>query len=601
MRSFFKYFLASFAAVLIAGIFLLFIASWSISNLLNSLTAEKTPTVEEGSLLVLKLQGTVEERVSEDPLTAMIEGNGESKIALNTTLQALKAAKKDDRIRGLYLHCDMLNVGIGHAEALRNAILDFKQSGKFVWAYGDSYMERVWYIASAADSIFMQPTGYMEWNGLVSTPLFIKGSLEKLYITPRVFRVGEFKSAGEMFDRTDLSTENRRQVQAYIDDIWEHMLAQIHKSRKLDTRQLNELAATLAITHAREAHKHHMVDALLHKDQLRDLLKKKVKTSEDGEIVQITTDSYAQTLKSTGKKDPEAKIAIVYANGGIMTGKGDISTVGSDGMARTLRKLREDKTVKAVVFRVNSPGGSALASDIIAREMQLLCQEKPVAVSMGDVAASGGYYISAHAHRIFAEPTTLTGSIGVIGLWLNTQQFFNRHLGVTFGEVTGTHTPYANMLNPTRPLSELEAQTLQRQIETVYKEFVEVVQQGRKFPSFEAVDSLARGHVYSGITALHLKLVDELGGVPQALSYVAKKAGLGEDAYTLAEYPHLESPFQKLLASFLGEAETWVPVYRMLGTVFSRDDKVFLLNLLQAHRQSAVGIYMHTGNFFNIH
>jgi protease-4 len=598
MRAFFKYFLASFAAMFLAAIFLFIIGSRMIGSFISSLTEEQQPRVESGTLLVLKLDGEITERANEDPFAALFADGEPDELPLNTTLRALKAAKKDDRIKGLYLHCDLLSAGMGHAEALRNAVLDFKASGKFVWAYGDSYTERAWYIASVADSIFLQPTGMMEWNGLASSPIFLKGSLEKLYITPQVFRVGEFKSAGEMFDRTSLSAENRAQTQAFVDDLWQHIVGQAAKSRKLDAATLTRLAGDLEITHATHALQHKLVDALLHKDQLRERLKRKVETNEKGELKQITTGMYAK-LTPKDHKHHDAQIAVVYANGGIMGGKGDATTIGSDGMARTLRKLREDDNVKAVVFRVNSTGGSALASDIIAREMQLLRKAKPVVVSMGDVAASGGYYISAHANRIFAEPTTLTGSIGVIGLWLNTQQFFNRHLGITFDEVHSTGTPHANMLNPTKALHEKEAAVIQRQITQVYKEFIEVVQTGRGYPSFAAVDSLARGRVYSGITALKLKLVDELGGMPEAMAHAAKLAGLAEDAYSVAEYPTVVSPLEKVVASLSGK-ETWAPMHQMLQAVIGVENRNFLLRLLLQHRTQPLGIYTHMGNIYTL-
>ncbi|MFO0485311.1 MAG: signal peptide peptidase SppA, partial [Sphingobacteriia bacterium] len=508
MKAFFRNLLTSFIAVVLGGLIVLLITIGIVGGLIEEFTEENKPDVHAGSVLVLKLDRQVVERSSENPLTALM-GQDEETVGLNQILWALKAARKDDRIKGVLLYPELGMYGLGHAEQIRKALLDFKKSKKFVYAYAEMYSERDYYLASVADSIYLSPTGYMEWNGLASVPMFVKGTLDKLEIQPQLFKVGEYKSAGEMFTRKDLSEPARQQLSAYIDDAWNHMLAGIAQSRKMKVDELNRLAAELAVNHAQTARAAGMVDDLAYIDQVIARLKKKgVKADKKGGVRQISLADYHRASKdedcncdqeeeseseSEAEDNDDARIAIVYANGAIDGGENDEENIGSAGMIQLLRQLRANDAVKAVVLRVNSPGGSALASDVIAREVALLRKEKPVVASFGDVAASGGYYISAGATRIFCEPTTVTGSIGVFGMWANLGPMLDHKLGFTFDRVTGTHTPYADAGNPMRALSPLEAQRIQQLVDTTYEEFLAVVQQGRGYKSRQEVDQLARG------------------------------------------------------------------------------------------------------------
>lgn len=582
MKAFWRNLLASFIAVVLGGVFVLFLAFIIITSAFD----KEAPKVEEGSMLVVKLKGEMQERTPKSPFAALV-GDDES-VAYNKIMWCLKAAKTDDKIKGVVLHIDLPSMGVAQVEDIRQAILDFRKSKKFVYAYAEVYDHRSYYLASAADRIYMPPTGYVEWTGLASTPMFVKGTLEKLEIEPVLFRVGEYKSAGEMFIRKDLSEENRAQLKEYLNDVWRHWLKNIAASRKLNADTLSSLAGSLQISHAKTAKKAGMVDKLAYMDQLLEDLKSVVKTDEKGIPNQIEINRYYETLKP-GKG--EHKIAIVYANGGIDGGKGDEENIGSEGMARLLRRLRRDEDVKAVVLRVNSPGGGALASDVIAREVELLRKEKPVVASYGNVAASGGYYISAGCSRIFAQPTTLTGSIGVFGMWANLQPMMNRHLGITFDRVTTDGTPYGDVGNVMRPLNDLERARIQQNVDAIYQEFITVVKKGRGFASLQDVDRLARGRIYSGQDAKDLKLVDELGGMFDALNWVAKKAGLG-DEYRVVEYPEMEDPIQKLLGGATGQDQARVA---LMEQFVGKRHMQLLMSFYRMHQHYPAAVYMHTG------
>ncbi len=533
MKKFFGHFLAS----LLAGIFIFFIGFLVVIISLSSIGSDKTIKVQDQSVLKINLTGEIEEFKEENPFDKFM-GDVEP-IDLRTLQYAIRKASTDDKIKGIYLNVGMMGSG-GWAtlEALRKELLDFKKSKKFIYAYGEIYSKKMYYLCTAADKIYLYPTGAVEWNGLSSNPMFYKGALQKLEIEPKVFRVGTFKSAVEPFILDKMSDANRLQVKTFLGDFWNHILENISKARKISIPTLQKYADELTVQSAQDAFNLQLIDGIKYEDEVLDLLKDKSGLSKEEKIRFVNAIKYGKNYEPQKNAN---KVAVIYAVGNIISGKSGDDNIGSETFVNAVREARLDKNVKAIVIRVNSPGGSALASDVMAREIELAKKDKPVIASYGDVAASGGYYISAGCQKIFAEPTTITGSIGVFGLLVNTQKMFNNKLGITFDRVTTSQ--YADLANPNRLMSEYEAKVIQQGVNRVYGDFINVVKKGRNFADSLAVDTIAQGRVWSGIRAKQLGLVDELGGLDDAIKMVAKMAGLGDD-YQIITYPEPE-PFWK--------------------------------------------------------
>lgn len=544
-----KKFLGYFFAALLAGLFLLFIGFIVITSSLSSLGEDKPAKVQDQSVLKINLSGQIEEFKEENPLDKVM---GEADpLDLRTIQNAIKKASDDDKIKGIYLNIGMLGSG-GWAsiEAIRNELLAFKKkSKKFVYAYGEIYTKKMYYLATAADKIFVYPTGAIEWNGISSNPMFYKGALQKLEIEPKVFRVGTFKSAVEPFILDKMSEPNRLQVQTFLGDFWQYILNNISKSRKISVQTLQKYADELTIQSTEDALNGQLIDGIKHEDEVLDLLREKSGLEKEEKVRFVDAIKYGKNYEP---KKSENKIAVIYAVGSIVSGTSDDDNVGSETFVKAVREARLDKNVKAIVIRVNSPGGSALASDVMAREIELAKKDKPVIASYGDVAASGGYYISAGCQKIFAEPTTITGSIGVFGLLVNTQKMFNNKLGITFDRVTTSQ--YADLADPNRPMSDYEAKVIQQGVNRIYGDFINVVKKGRNFPDSLAVDSIAQGRVWSGIRAKQIGLVDEIGGLDDSIKMVAKMAGLGDD-YQIVTYPEPLSFWKKI---FNTDTKTYV-------------------------------------------
>jgi protease-4 len=545
MKNFLFYVFASFFGASIALIFLTFF----ILGIAGSLGGEKTKSIKNGTVLELDLSVPILERTSKNPFSELLMGEKDA-VGLQRYVRALEKAAADEKIAGVYVKVGLPDAGMATLETLRNALLEFKKSKKFVYAYGETMTERSYYVASVADSIWLFPSGMLEWNGLNANPMFVRGMLDKLGIEPRVFKVGAFKSAAEMFTEKQMSPANREQIQTLLDDMWKHMLAGVSAARNVDVATLDTLSSTLGVTRAQHAVRHKLIDGLLYEDQVKEKLKKAAKTDQDDKLPTISLADYDAAQKY---KKSDNKIAVVYAVGEINSGEGDENSIGSETIVKAIREAREDKNVKAVVLRVNSPGGSALASDVIGREIDLTKKEKPVIASYGDVAASGGYWISAKCDAIVSEPTTITGSIGVIGLWANTQKFFNDKLGVTFDRVYSTNNRYADIGDPNKPMSEYEARVLQREVNVVYGDFIRRVQEGRNFPDSASVDAIAQGRVWTGMRAKDLKLVDEIGSLNTAVKLAAKKAGVADD-YELVPYPKYKSKIERVMEKLTGAA-----------------------------------------------
>lgn len=522
---------------------------------------DENAEIEKNSVLKLELDGVLRERSSKNPLEELdlpSPLSGEKSVGLNDILHNIRKAAADEHIQGIYLQLNPALGGWAALESIREALLEFKKSGKFIYSYSELYTEPSYYLASVSDSIFVFPHGYMEWNGLGTTPMFFKGALAKLEVEPIIFRVGTFKSAIEPFINDKMSDANREQVTAFLGDMWTHCTGKIAESRKISVEELNRLANNLEIDDAESALKAKLVDELAFEDQVHDFMRARLGFEKDKKVTLVSMGTYkSRSDKDAGLKRPEGKnkIAIIYAEGDINSGKSTDESIGSETIVKAFREARKDSSIKAVVFRVNSPGGSALASDVMWREVMLTREVKPVIASYGNVAASGGYYITAACDKIVAQPNTITGSIGVFGMLINTQKMFNNKLGITFDRVT-TNT-YADLGNPNRTMNDYEKTKIQDGVNKIYRDFTRVVRDGRKFPDTDAngdnipdaVDSVAQGRVWSGVRAKQLGLVDELGGMEKALAIAAEMAGLKEGEYKKKELPEQKDPFEEIFSN----------------------------------------------------
>ena len=549
MKTFFKYVLAT-----MTGIFLLFFVFLIVISIIIGAAGSKSDVkVEKNSILMMPLNYAINDKGVEPSFDPMDFESFELEPSpgLNDILRSINNAKIDDRIDGIYLKMEGLQSGIATIDEIRDALIDFKTSGKFVYAYSEQYTGKSYYLASVADSIFINPEGGLEWMGISAELMFIKGALEKLGIEPQVIRYGKFKSAVEPYTREDMSESNEEQIAEVLDDIWLSTITNISKERNVPVEKLQELADQLLIRKPADALEYGLVDKLVYKDELIDMMLEKMDVEEEKDLNLIKLSSYKDAKLPKSKKFSKEKIAVIYAMGGISSGSGGADEIRSETVSRMIRKARLDEKIKAIVFRVNSGGGSALASDVIWREAKLAGEEKPFIVSMGNVAASGGYYISCSADTILAGENTITGSIGVFGLLFNAQEFFNDKLGLTFDTyATGAH---AGMGTPTRPLTDYEKEVIQEYVDNIYKTFTEKVADGRGITAAE-VDSVGQGRIWSGADAKRLGLVDINGGLMDAIQIAADKAGL--ENYRLTELPESQSPIEKIMKDFNSSYKT---------------------------------------------
>lgn len=550
--NFFKTFLAGVLAFLVGSVLSLFFWLFMfgmIAGMAASLGGGKT-VVHPGTILKIDLAEEIVDSPSTDPFANIdwMSMTSSKQLSLIKALRAVEAAKNDDRIEGIYLR---LNGGGGvsgsaELEELRAAVADFKQSGKFVVSYNEVYSQGQYYLASVADSIYLQPQGGMDWSGLSTTLMFYKGLFDKLDLKAEVFRptVCKYKSAVEPYILTKMSDANREQMQQLVNSLWKTIAGSVAESRRIDLAELNRIADGLEVSLPEEALEKKFVDGLLFEDQMDDVFAALgVETDKEGNYRFVSLGDYASQLPAdTNFAAPQ--VAILYAEGGIVDGEASGDSVGGNSMARALAEVREDDDVKAVVLRVNSPGGSALASDLIWREMELLKAEKPVVVSMGSYAASGGYYISAPADVIVADKMTLTGSIGVFGMYVDKIDALKNKLGITLDGVKSNASAGAGTMAPLTPL---ERASIMRGVDKVYETFTNYVAQGRNLP-IEKVLDIAGGRVWSGEDALEIGLIDAYGGLTTAIALAADKAELGDD-YRVVEKVDQPTGFAAILAS----------------------------------------------------
>jgi protease-4 len=517
------------------------------------------PEVKDKSVVVFDLSMNITDGSpsSGQVLQKALSGVDENRMTLRSVVDTVEKAQRDPRIVGIYLDATRSQAsgiaGYASLKEIRQALLKFRESGKKITAYGVDWGEKEYYLSSVADNIVLNPLGAVEVNGLSSQPMFLAGALQKYGIGVQVVRVGKFKGAVEPFILNKLSPENREQTQKLLDDVWSEWRTAVGGSRKIDADKLQAIADNQALLEAKEAKTSGLVDQVGYIDQVvTDLKKLTASGKEDKTFRQINLISYAQVSnKSFGlEQKSKNKIAVVYAEGEIVDGKGDSGEVGGDRFAKIFNKLRQDNNVKAVILRINSPGGSATAAEVMQREVRLTREVKPVVVSMGDVAASGGYWIASDSNRIFAEPNTITGSIGVFGMLFNGQKLANDN-GITWDSVKTAR--YADSQTVSRPKSPEELALYQRSVNRIYSLFLNKVAQGRKLPEAKVAE-IAQGRVWSGVAAKQIGLVDEIGGLNSAIAYTAKQAKLGND-WQVQEYPQASSFEERFFGRATEEAQ----------------------------------------------
>ncbi len=546
--NFFKTFLASFLALTAFSVlsFLL------MAGILAVLSSGEGVTVKPKSVLELNLDAQITEQQTDNPFEGLGGGNQPANIGLIQLKETINRAAADPNIEGILLTAGYPMAGFATIEEVRMSLKQFRQSGKWVVAYSDIMSEQAYYLATAADEIYLNPEGELEFNGLTAEVSFFKRMFEKLEIKPEIFRVGEYKSAVEPFMLDKMSAENRKQLQELINAIYEVVIQRIAEARNMQPEQLLEISNKMLVRNAKLALQHGLVDSLVYYDGVLASLRHRLNLKEDEKVNFITYKKYRKSQAETKQKISSNEIAVVVADGTIVPGKSGNGIIGSDTFTEILRKVRENKRVKAVVLRINSPGGSFQASDVMWREITLTANEKPVIASMSDYAASGGYYLAMGCDTIVAQPHTITGSIGIFSVLFDASGFLNNKLGITFDEVrTGE---FGELVTFTRPLTDAEKQVWQNRTNEIYEVFTGKAAAGRNLPVDE-IKKVAGGRVWSGEQAMENKLVDVMGGLDDAVRVAAQAAGLGDD-YRVRYYPKVKTFAEQLLESIGGEAET---------------------------------------------
>ncbi len=549
MKDFLKYTLATITGIILASILFFIIMLASISAMVAS--GNKPVSISDHSILVLKAGIPIPDRGDSNPLSGfdLVNMTITQTPGLNEILQNIKKASSDDKIKGILIENGLLPAGWATIEEIREALEKFKAGGKFVIAYSDYLMlQQGYYLSTSADRIYINPSSSLDFKGLSGEVMFYKDALEKLGVDVQVTRHGKFKGAVEPFILNELSKENEEQIRTYVGSIWNHVVENISKSRGISTIKLNQLADSLSGNIASTALKNRLVDGLIYRDALIDTLKIRSGLTTDDKIEMVSMTKYTRVPEPKKMVSAKNKISVIFASGTIVMGKGNNENIGGNTYGDLIRKERKDSTVKAIVLRVNSPGGNAIASDIIWRELELAAKVKPVVISMGNYAASGGYYISAPGTKILASPTTITGSIGVFGLIPNAGKLFDQKLGISTETVnTNKNSDFPSVY---RPMSVYEKNVMQLSIDNVYADFVDKVSSGRSM-SVQAVDSIGQGRVWSGADAIKIGLVDAFGGLSASIDTAAALAGISK--YSVKELPVQEEPYARLISQLSGD------------------------------------------------
>ena len=551
---------------------------WLIMVLVMASASMKQQKVDTESVLQIKLDYPIVEQQQDDftfNLNLLSGYKMQKKVGLNKILQAIKTAKDDDNIKGIFLDLSTIQASMATVDEIRNALEDFKQSGKFIIAHSDFYTPKTYFLASVADKVYMTPTGTMLWKGMAAQVMYYKQLLEKIGVQPEIIRHGKYKSAVEPFMLDSMSNENREQLQVLLNSLWNRFTNQISEDRHIEVSALNNYADKLLINSDSKSVSFGLIDALKYRNDVIDEMKELMNIDLDNKLHSVSLYKYIEMHKNTDFKTEKDKIAVIYASGQIIPGESKDEKMGGNTIARAIRKAADDENVKAIVFRVNSPGGSALASDVIWAEIIRAKKMKPVVVSMGDYAASGGYYISCAADKIFADPYTITGSIGVFGMLFNAHDLIYNKLGIKVEVVeTNKNSDFGNF---SRALTPDERNFYQMQIEQIYGTFVNHVANGRDLDSL-FVDSIAQGRVWSADDALKIGLVDSIGRINDAVEYAAKLAGVTK--YSIKEYPKVKPWFEQFIDEF--QTSMAVKKYGILYKTYQEINNLQYLEGIQA-------------------
>jgi protease-4 len=536
-------------------------------------SSEEEIKIKENTVLMMNLEGRIlVERSSEDDpdFSSFSFFGGVPTVGLTSLKTAIKNAKEDENIKGIFLKGGTFMAGQAGIKELRDELKNFQESGKFIISYGEIYTENGYYLSSVSDEVYINPSGLMEFNGLSSETVFFKGLFEKMEIEPEVFRVGDFKSAVEPFLLDKMSDENRLQTESFLKDMNLFYLGEIAESRGMDIETILNINSNMLVRKINDATELNLIDGVWYEDQVIDLMKQKLGLEKEDKINTINISGANKAIKAKSKYSGN-RIAVIVAEGEIMGGNAE-GLISSEKFKEEIKKAKNNKNVKAIVLRVNSPGGSSLASEVLWRELDLARNEKPVIASMGEVAASGGYYIAAASDSIVAQPNTITGSIGVFALWFNAQGLLNNKLGITTDVVkTGK---FSDFLSPTRKVSEMERSIFQAQTEEAYDIFLDRVAKGRNMTK-EEVMNVASGRVWTGNQALENGLVDVLGGLEDAIKIAAEKAGVSDD-YRVVYYPEIKPWFERFMNRFSNEVQIYYqrqkfgnlyPVYQQIENI----------------------------------
>lgn len=549
MKNFLKYLLATVVGIIISSVILFFILMGIAGVIISK--QDKPAEIRSNSILYLKLDVPIQERKPSFPLIEhLFNGFKPDKIlGLNEIIENLEKASKDENIKGVYLESPYIRTGLSSTLEIRNALLKFKESGKFVISYNEMYDQKSYFLASAADKIYLNPEGGLLFKGLQAQVMFFKGTLDKLNIEAQVLRHGKYKSAVEPFMYTEMSKENSIQLKDMINTMWDFILDEIAQSRKIKKSKLNKIADNLLIKDPEAALNYNLIDGIKYEDEVWEELMELSELSGKKQPRLVSLGKYSKVPKKRAHKGlAKNKIAVIFAYGTVQSGDDGEGSISSERISKAIRKARKDSAIKAIVFRINSGGGSSLASEVIWRELYLAQQVKPVIASMGDVAASGAYYIASTADTILCSPTTITGSIGVWGLLFYMGPFFDNKLGITL-DVEKTNS-YADFGNFFRRLKPLEKERLEYMIDKVYGTFVAHVAEGRNM-TIEEVDEIGQGRIWSGIRSQEKGLTDLHGGLQDAVQIAAKKASV--DRYRIVELPRLEDPLEYILKDLTDE------------------------------------------------
>ena len=551
MKQFFKFMFASMLGFIISGVVLIFVLIGAIAGLASKGKKQETK-VESSSILKLDLNYNIPERTSNNSFKNFNFQTFESKndAGLDDVLKNIKKAASDDNIKGIYLELGINMNSFATLEEIRNELIAFKKSKKFIVAYGELADQKSYYLCSVADKLYLNPAGELILNGLSSSVMYLKNMFEKIGVNPELIRHGKFKSAGEPLIADKMSDANREQISSYVGSLYKTMVNGIATARKKQVNEVENIINQLLIQHPEDAVKLGMADGLKYGDEIETELKKLVGNTNDLNF--ITLGKYSNTPNPNASTS-EDKIAIIYCDGEIVSGESGDDNMGSETIAKAIKKVRLDDKYKAIVLRINSPGGSAMASDVIWREVVLAKKAKPVIVSMGSMAASGGYYIAAPADVIVAEPNTITGSIGVFGIMINAKELLNNKLGINVETVK--FGQYADLGSVDRPLTTGERAIIQKGVDRIYDDFITKVAEGRKLKK-EQVDSIAQGRVWAGIDAKKIGLVDEFGGIDKALDIAKNKAKITD--CRVISFPEMKDPIETLIADMSGKASMFL-------------------------------------------